>query len=98
MLYIDRLGRYYGQCSELCGVNHGFMPIEIYGVSKIDYLVYLTYACEDFRNHHKILCIYIDINHYTDLIAICAIIIKKKTNLVFNDNDIHNIIKKNFSN
>jgi heme/copper-type cytochrome/quinol oxidase subunit 2 len=22
-------GKYYGQCSELCGVNHGFMPIEV---------------------------------------------------------------------
>jgi cytochrome c oxidase subunit 2 len=22
-------GIFYGQCSELCGVNHGFMPIEV---------------------------------------------------------------------
>jgi cytochrome c oxidase subunit 2 len=27
-------GTYYGQCSELCGVNHGFMPIEVHVVSK----------------------------------------------------------------
>lgn len=27
-------GVYYGQCSELCGVGHGFMPIEIHVVSK----------------------------------------------------------------
>jgi len=27
-------GRYYGQCSELCGVNHGFMPIVVDVVSK----------------------------------------------------------------
>lgn len=26
-LYFNRSGRFYGQCSELCGVNHGFMPI-----------------------------------------------------------------------
>lgn len=26
---IKRTGIYYGQCSELCGVNHGFMPIEV---------------------------------------------------------------------
>lgn len=26
-LYIKNDGIYYGQCSELCGVNHGFMPI-----------------------------------------------------------------------
>lgn len=26
---INKEGRYYGQCSELCGVNHSIMPIEI---------------------------------------------------------------------
>lgn len=30
-------GIYYGQCSELCGVNHGFMPIAIEVVSKEDF-------------------------------------------------------------
>lgn len=30
--YIDKAGVYYGQCSELCGVNHAFMPICILGV------------------------------------------------------------------
>lgn len=28
--YIKRGGVFYGQCSEICGVNHGFMPIGIY--------------------------------------------------------------------
>jgi cytochrome c oxidase subunit 2 len=28
-LFIERFGLFYGQCSELCGTNHGFMPIEI---------------------------------------------------------------------
>ena len=27
--YISRPGVYYGQCSEICGVNHGFMPIVV---------------------------------------------------------------------
>jgi cytochrome c oxidase subunit 2 len=31
---IDRPGTYYGQCSQLCGINHGFMPIEIQAVDK----------------------------------------------------------------
>lgn len=26
---VERAGVYYGQCSEICGVNHGFMPITI---------------------------------------------------------------------
>nr|ATY40854.1 cytochrome c oxidase subunit II [Colponema vietnamica] len=31
--YIPYNGTYYGQCSELCGVNHGFMPIAIKAIS-----------------------------------------------------------------
>ena len=31
---VTKEGTYYGQCSELCGVNHGFMPIEVQVVSK----------------------------------------------------------------
>lgn len=31
-LYIKREGVFFGQCSELCGVNHGFMPIVIEAV------------------------------------------------------------------
>ena len=31
-LYIKRPGIFYGQCSEICGVNHGFMPIAIVGL------------------------------------------------------------------
>lgn len=26
-LYVDRPGLYYGQCREICGRNHRFMPI-----------------------------------------------------------------------
>lgn len=29
----ERPGMYYGQCSELCGVNHGFMPIAVKAVA-----------------------------------------------------------------
>ena len=31
----DREGLYYGQCSELCGARHGFMPIAVEVVSKV---------------------------------------------------------------
>ncbi len=31
---VTRPGIYYGQCSELCGVKHGFMPIEIRAVEQ----------------------------------------------------------------
>jgi len=26
---INRIGTFYGQCSELCGIQHGFMPIKV---------------------------------------------------------------------
>ena len=33
----EKTGIYYGQCSELCGVDHAFMPIEIHVVSQAEY-------------------------------------------------------------
>ncbi len=33
----EKVGTYYGQCSELCGVDHAFMPIEIKVVSQADF-------------------------------------------------------------
>jgi len=27
--FINREGEFYGQCSEICGVQHGFMPIDV---------------------------------------------------------------------
>ena len=32
-LFIYRLGIFYGQCSEICGINHGFMPIVVESLS-----------------------------------------------------------------
>jgi len=32
-VFFNRTGVFYGQCSELCGVNHGFMPIAVKVVS-----------------------------------------------------------------
>lgn len=34
---VERTGVYYGQCSELCGVDHGFMPIAIEVVEEEDF-------------------------------------------------------------
>ncbi|HEY1723628.1 MAG TPA: cytochrome c oxidase subunit II [Magnetospirillaceae bacterium] len=31
--HFNREGTYFGQCSQLCGINHGFMPIEVRVVS-----------------------------------------------------------------
>ncbi len=38
----EKEGIYYGQCNELCGVNHSFMPIEIDVVSPAKYQAWLA--------------------------------------------------------
>jgi cytochrome c oxidase subunit I/cytochrome c oxidase subunit II len=45
-LDINREGIYYGQCSELCGVNHGFMPIAVEGVTLEAYISWLLEQSE----------------------------------------------------
>ncbi|XP_047253603.1 cytochrome c oxidase subunit 2-like [Capsicum annuum] len=34
---VQREGVYYGQCSEICGTNHAFMPIVVEAVPRKDY-------------------------------------------------------------
>ena len=34
---INHPGTYYGQCSELCGINHGFMPIQVRAVPQAEF-------------------------------------------------------------
>jgi cytochrome c oxidase subunit 2 len=36
-VYITREGLFYGQCSELCGILHGFMPIALEAISYGEY-------------------------------------------------------------
>jgi cytochrome c oxidase subunit 2 len=33
----NRTGVFYGQCSQLCGIDHSFMPIEVHVVSQADF-------------------------------------------------------------
>ena len=46
----DRTGTYYGQCSELCGARHAFMPIEVKVVSDADYATWLATAKKKFAS------------------------------------------------
>jgi heme/copper-type cytochrome/quinol oxidase subunit 2 len=41
-LFIYRLGIFYGQCSEICGINHGFMPIVIESVLARSYTSWIA--------------------------------------------------------
>ena len=40
----EEVGTYYGQCSELCGIKHAFMPITVRVVSEEEYQEWLTGA------------------------------------------------------
>ena len=44
----EKIGTYYGQCSELCGIKHAFMPITVKVVSEEDYKEWLTEAKNKF--------------------------------------------------
>ncbi len=41
-IYIKREGTFYGQCSEICGVNHGFMPICVKAVPLDTYVSWVS--------------------------------------------------------
>ncbi len=43
-----KTGVYYGQCSELCGAKHAYMPIEVHVVSDAEYAAWLAQAHEKF--------------------------------------------------
>ena len=45
---ITKEGSYYGQCNQICGVNHGFMPINVKAVSKAEYAKWAEEAKKKF--------------------------------------------------
>ena len=45
---IERAGTYYGQCNQICGVNHAFMPIKVEAVSKDAFQHWLVDAKKKF--------------------------------------------------
>ena len=55
----ERTGTFYGQCSELCGIKHAFMPITVNVVTDEEYKKWLEkakieFAKEDLKNNIKI--------------------------------------------
>jgi cytochrome c oxidase subunit 2 len=45
--FIQREGVFYGQCSEICGTNHGFMPIVVEAVPLSDYVAWVANKIEE---------------------------------------------------
>jgi cytochrome c oxidase subunit 2 len=49
----EREGMYYGQCSELCGKDHAFMPIAVRVVSEADYNAWIEQAKKKFASDNS---------------------------------------------
>lgn len=49
---INKEGTYYGQCAELCGTGHAYMPVEIKAVSKEEFKKWLSEAKAKFANNN----------------------------------------------
>ena len=41
---IEKEGTYYGECNQICGINHAFMPIKIHAVSKDEFAKWVEQA------------------------------------------------------
>ncbi len=46
----EKTGTFYGQCSELCGIRHAFMPIRIEVVSKEQFAAWVEEAKAEYAN------------------------------------------------
>ncbi|GJL99606.1 MAG: cytochrome c oxidase subunit 2 [Methyloligella sp.] len=49
-----KTGMYYGQCSELCGKDHAFMPIQVKVVTAKEYEKWLQWAKEEYASNDSI--------------------------------------------
>jgi cytochrome c oxidase subunit 2 len=56
----EKEGLYYGQCSELCGKDHAFMPIAIRVVPEDKYKAWLAAAATDLPSAYKTLAAAVD--------------------------------------
>ena len=47
---VEKAGTYYGFCSELCGVNHAYMPIAVKAVTDAEFDQWLVWAKNEYAN------------------------------------------------
>jgi cytochrome c oxidase subunit 2 len=45
---VERAGTYYGECNQICGINHAFMPIKVVAVAKPEFEKWLGEAKKKF--------------------------------------------------
>ena len=68
----DREGLFYGQCSELCGKDHAYMPIAIRVVSQEKYDTWLAAAATNLGDANKALMASIEAAKTVDVAANAA--------------------------
>lgn len=51
---IEKPGVYYGQCSEICGKDHAYMPIEIHAVTKEEFAAWVEKAKLEFAANDNV--------------------------------------------
>lgn len=49
----NKTGTYYGQCSELCGIRHSFMPIMVKVVEKEEFAAWIEQAKVEFASYDE---------------------------------------------
>jgi cytochrome c oxidase subunit 2 len=47
---IDKPGVYYGECNQICGTNHSFMPIAVNAMSEADFNAWVAQAKTKFAS------------------------------------------------
>jgi cytochrome c oxidase subunit 2 len=47
---VDKPGVYYGECNQICGTNHSFMPISIKAMTEADFTTWVAQAKTKFAN------------------------------------------------
>lgn len=52
-VYIKREGSFFGQCSEICGVNHGFMPIVVKALDEDQFVWWYWSFNEPSKNNYR---------------------------------------------
>lgn len=40
-IFLNRRGLYFGQCSEICGINHRFIPIVVESIRLIEWIKFI---------------------------------------------------------
>src|SRR5208282_5730722 len=51
---IEHEGIFYGQCSNICGIDHAFMPINVRVLSQSDYDAWLVEAKKQFASSSRV--------------------------------------------